>query len=258
MNPAGSLETCGLQIRVADRVLCRQLDLKMGFGQVWCLLGRNGSGKTTLLHTLAGLRPPASGKILLNGTNLDSLRRRQVAQQIGVLFQDHSDPFPATVLETALTGRHPYLGPWERETSKEENMAVDRLKEVELDGLENRSVATLSGGERRRLGIATLLTQDPPILLLDEPSNHLDLHHQIRMLELLTRGARQGECTILMILHDVNLASRFADHFLLLFGDGETLQGERDAVLRQDLLERLYAHPMEPVAAPHGTAWLPG
>jgi len=251
------LESEQLAIRIGKVDVCRHLDLRVNPGECWGMLGRNGAGKTTLLHTLAGLRRPDAGAVRLDGTPLPALTRRVIARHVGVLLQEHHDAFPATVMETALTGRHPYLGPLQWESEADYDAARGALHAVGLDGMESRDVATLSGGERRRLGIATLLTQDPEVLLLDEPTSHMDIHHQIRTLDLLRRRASAGKKSLLLVMHDPNLALRYCDHFLLLFGQGETLRGTAGEVLTRQNLERLYQHPMHALQGPHGTVWLP-
>jgi len=251
------LATQALHVAIGTTTVCNDLSLTIHSGERWCVLGRNGTGKTTLLHTLAGLRPPASGDITLNGRPLAHIARKSVARHIGVLFQDHADAFPASVLETVLTGRHPWLGPLQWESSRDLAIARDALQAVDLCGLEERIVSTLSGGERRRAGIACLLAQDPQLLLLDEPTNHLDIHHQVRMLELLKKHVAQENKALLLVMHDLNLAVRYCNRFLLLFGDGETGQGTAATALTQANLERLYQHPLQAVASPQGTVWLP-
>jgi iron complex transport system ATP-binding protein len=251
------LDADRLDIRIGSVSVCRQLDLHIGSGQRWCILGRNGSGKTTLLHTLAGLHKPDSGSVMIGGRSLDSLHRRTRAQSIGILLQDHIDAFPASVMETVLIGRHPYLGPLQWEGPDDIALARKALRETGLEQMAERNVATLSGGERRRLGIATLLVQDPGLLLLDEPTNHLDIHHQVRMLDILAEHSRAVDKAMLLVLHDLNLALRYCDHFLLLFGKGETLQGTADEVLTQAVLERLYSHPLQCLQAAQGPIWLP-
>ncbi len=254
-----TLETQDLTVSIAGKEVCRDLNLALARGQCWGMLGRNGAGKTTLLHTLAGLRPPAAGYVRLNGRDMNNLLRRTVACTVGLLLQDSADPFPATVLETVLIGRHPHLGFWQWEGPQDLHIARHTLQMMELDGMEARLVNTLSGGERRRLAIATLLAQDPELYLLDEPTNHLDLHHQVTLLELLIRRTREDGKALLMVLHDINLAARYCDHLLLLFDHGQALCGPTDEVLRQDTLSRLYGHPVVPVPLPDGGhAWLPG
>ncbi|MDH3714531.1 MAG: ABC transporter ATP-binding protein [Gammaproteobacteria bacterium] len=254
----GMLELRNLDVEIAGKSVCRSLCLSLDSGQRWAMLGSNGIGKTTLLHTLAGLRPAAGGQVLLNGKSLPATQPRARARRIGVLFQDNDDPFPTTVMETALIGRHPHLGPLARESRGDLALAVHALRDVHLAELSRRSVTTLSGGERQRLAVATLLTQDPQVWLLDEPISHLDLHHQIGMLNLLQDRLAHNGGTALMTLHDVNLAARFCDHLLLLFGDGETQHGATEDVLCVNNLERLYGHPIECLSDGDRQVFLPG
>ncbi|MEJ2688162.1 MAG: ABC transporter ATP-binding protein, partial [Gammaproteobacteria bacterium] len=173
------LATRELAVRIADVRVCSGLDLTVEAGQCWCVLGRNGVGKTTLLHALAGLGNPAAGAVYMDGIPLHEVPAAARARHLGLLLQDHSDPFPATVLDTVLIGRHPHLGLWRWEGPEDYRRARRALEAMGLAGFEQREIHTLSGGERRRVGLATLLTQDPAVYLLDEPTNHLDLHHQI-------------------------------------------------------------------------------
>jgi len=251
------LEATQLSAAIGSAEICRSLELRIEGGERWCILGRNGTGKTTLLHTLGGRRLPAAGRIALNGEPLQALPRRVVARQLGILFQDHHDAFPANVLETVLAGRHPWLGPLQWESAADLALARKALHAVGLEHMEPRIVTTLSGGERRRLGIAALLAQDPQLLLLDEPTNHLDIHHQVRMLDLVLQLATDNDKALLLVMHDLNLAQRYCNRFLLLFGHGETVQGDAAAVLTQDNLERLYQHPLQALQGPHGQVWLP-
>lgn len=251
------LETGKLRVAIGNTRVCDALDLAIGTGERWCILGRNGTGKTTLLHTLAGLRLPLAGDIKLDRRSLQQLPRKAIAQRIGLLFQEHTDAFPANVIETVLSGRHPWMGPLQWEGEQDFAIARAALQAVELDDMEQRIVTTLSGGERRRLGIACLLTQNPQLQLLDEPTNHLDIHHQISMLELLQRQALQDNKALVFVMHDINLATRYCNRFLLLYGDGETATGTAGEVLTHSHLERLYQHPLQAVQGPHGTLWLP-
>ena len=251
------IDATRLDVHIGAVSVCQKLDLHIDNGQHWCILGRNGSGKTTLLHTLAGLHKPDSGAVMTGGSSLHCLPRRALAKRIGILLQDHIDTFPTSVMETVLIGRHPYLGPLQWEGPDDYALARGALQAVGLEQMADRNVATLSGGERRRLGIATLLVQDPGLLLLDEPTNHLDIHHQVRMLDLLAGRSHAGDKAMLLVLHDLNLALRYCDHFLLLFGNGETLQGTADEVMTQAVLERLYGHPLQCLQAAQGPVWLP-
>jgi len=257
MNPP-ILETRGLHLSVGGKRVCCDLNLQIQANERWGMLGVNGVGKTTLLLALAGLKVPDSGGVYLQGQALTQMPRRDVAKICGVMFQDNEDAFPASVLETALIGRHPYLHAWEWESAADESIARAALHALGLADLAQRASNTLSGGERRRLALATLLTQAPALMLLDEPVNHLDLHHQIDVLELLKQQVSQQEKTTLMVLHDVNLAARYCDNLLLLFGHGEVLQGPVQTVLNVENLTRLYGHPVHSVETPEGVLFYPG
>lgn len=232
-----------LTIQIGDCLVCRDVNLEFHRGECWGILGVNGAGKTTLIHTLAGLRPPASGHLSLRGKPLVQLSRRQIARELGLMLQDTPDPFPASVLDTALIGRHPHLSRWQWESADDLTMAHTALAQVELTGFEQRSVTTLSGGERRRLALASLLVQAPDLMLLDEPTNHLDLRHQHHLLQLLRHRVEDG-MGIVMVLHDINLAVRYCDHVLLLFGEGEIRQGSQTEILNAEVLSRLYNYPV--------------
>ena len=249
------LQAEGLDAGNDGRVLCWGLDLAPRPGECWGILGRNGSGKTTLLHTLAGLRPALAGRVLLDGRPLASLRRRRIARRLGLLPQEDVTPFPSTVLESVLAGFHPHLSLWAFEGPAEHARAREALATVDLAGLEGRTLDTLSGGERRRVALATLLVQDPAVMLLDEPTNHLDLHHQVTVLETLRERVRAGR-TAIMVLHDLNLAARYCDRFLFLPGDGTWEAGPGDAVLKEATLSRLFGHPIIRRDGPEGPAFL--
>ena len=246
-SPQAILETKALAVSIGGKQVCRDLNLVLRLGERWGMLGLNGVGKTSLLHTLGGARPSDTGEVLLKGMSLALTPRREAAKTIGMMFQDSDEAFPSSVLEAALIGRHPHLHAWEWESAQDEAIARSALASVTLSGLEARSTATLSGGERRRLALAALLVQDPHLFLLDEPVNHLDVHHQIAALDLLSRLTREQNKTLLMVLHDVNLTARYCDQVLLLFGDGETLLGPTRELLTEVNLQRLYNHPMRRV-----------
>jgi len=221
----------------------RDLAFALPTGSLTCILGRNGTGKTLTLHTLAGLRESATGTIKLLDQELSAVARRERARQLGFVPQDTDDPFPSSVIETVMVGRHPHIGFWAWESETDFAIARAALASVGLSGWDERSVQTLSGGERRRLAIATLLAQDPQVFLLDEPTNHLDPHHQLDVMRLLQTKANNGR-TVLMSLHDIGLAARFADYVLLLYGNGEWYFGEADSALTAQTISRLYDSPM--------------
>jgi iron complex transport system ATP-binding protein len=234
-----TLEAVDVTVAIGGRILVRNLNLALNPGQFTAVLGENGAGKTTTLHTLAGLNAPRSGQVLLGGRPLSSWPRRARACRLGLLPQVSEDPFPATVLESALIGRHPYVGFWQWEGERDLGVVRAALAECDLKGAEARAVATLSGGERRRLALATVLAQDPGVLLLDEPLNHLDPHHQQDVLDGLRRRADSGTA-VLATLHDATLAARYADRVLLLYGDGGWESGSACDTLTAVRLSRLF------------------
>lgn len=257
MSLPALLEARALTVSIAGKCVCRKFSLALYPGTCIGVLGRNGVGKTTLLHSLAGLRPVDGGEIFLDGIPLKSLSRRRIAQRLGLLMQQQEDSLPATVLETALIGRHPHIGFWRWESHNDVNLARRALRTTGLEGLEQRVQTQLSGGERRRLAIATIATQNPKIFLLDEPTHQLDPHHQLALLTHFAMLARTRNHAVIMSLHDVNLAARFCDQVLMLFGEGQVRHGSTAETLNIENLSRLYETPMVPVIWPGGIAYLP-
>lgn len=243
-----SLFSCrDLRVDVSGRTLVEGLSFSIEAGEVLAVLGQNGCGKSLTLHTLAGLRPPSSGQVLLDGDDLFASGRRDVAKRLALLPQHVDDIFPATVLDTAMIGRHPHIGRFQWESRADLDIGRSALAAVDLGGLAKRDVLTLSGGERRRLAIAQVLTQQPAVYLLDEPTNHLDPQHQLDALRLFRDKADAG-AAIVASLHDVNLAVRYANRCLLLYGDGRWDIGPTAEVLDANRLGELYATTMEAVA----------
>lgn len=239
-----SLGCQNLSLTVAEKSICQQFSWQGKSGDCWAVLGQNGVGKTTLLHALAGLAQPESGEIHLNNQPLSKLSHAQRAQQLGVLLQEPDYAFPSTVLETVLVGRHPHLSRWQVESRQDVEIAQQALEQVGLTGFAERNVQTLSGGERRRVQFAQLLAQQTHIMLLDEPVNHLDIAHQLSLLQLVRDKVGGQNGLVVMVLHDVNLALRFCDQAILMFGD-EIVQGAVTEVINEASLQRLYGCAME-------------
>ena len=247
-----------IDVSIAGKSICNKLDLELAPGQLWGLLGPNGIGKTTLLKCMAGLTQPDSGEVLLENQAIDNLPRRTIARLLGMLQQHTVYVFDAGVLETAMTGRHPHLGYWEREGSQDKQKALDAIRAVDLEGFEARSVTGLSGGEARRLAFASLIVQEPAILLLDEPTNHLDMKHQIRIMNQVEMQVTQQQRSAMIALHDVNLAARYCSHILLLFGEGDWQAGPVSELLTRGNLEKLYQCPVETLQTSVGRRFLAG
>ena len=232
-----------LTLRTAERLLIDRLQLTLAVGQRWAILGPNGAGKTTLLRTLAGLQTASAGEIQLDGQTLARVGAEQLALKRAYLAQDHGDVFGLSVAETVMLGRHPHGGDWD---SPDDVARVnDALARLDLSPLARRDVRTLSGGERQRVALALVLAQDTPLLLLDEPSNHLDIAHQRLLLDTLRANPAR---LILASLHDPNLARALATHALLLLPAGRWLAGPAATVLTAEHLSCCLGHPIDDVA----------
>lgn len=240
-----------LTLKADKKILCSDLTFDIKPGEVWGILGPNGSGKTTLLQTLAGLLPITYGDIFLQEKNIRFLSRKNIARQLGILFQDNHDTFPQTVWEVCQSGRyaHPY-------SDEDYFIAKQALIDMNLYSQAPQLIQTLSGGERKRLNIAMLLTQRPLIYLLDEPTNHLDLHYQVKILNHFKYLAKNNAISILMSLHDVNIAAHYCEKIILL-GFGEYLAGDTECILTSKNLAHLYQHPIKQVHAENTTWWQP-
>ena len=232
-----------LHVGIGARTFCRALDFELHAGQRLAIVGRNGAGKSTLLSVLAGLRAPLAGHLELAGQAYEQLGPRKSARLRGWLPQTRVDAFSATVLETTLVGRHPHLERWGWESENDARIVRAALAAVDLAAFEQRDVQSLSGGERQRVAIATLLAQEAPLMLLDEPLAHLDLKHQIAVLDLFATAA-QGGAGVIMVLHDPALAHRYCDFALLLDGEGHCEFGPVSELLTAERLSLLYDYPL--------------
>ena len=243
---SAGLVTEALSLSVRGRLLVRSLGLRVMPGDVWCVLGPNGAGKSTLLRTLAGLRDPDGGRVLLDGRDVGDYRPIELARRRGFLPQSIVDAFSLTVMDAVMSARHPSLPFWawgETDTSH----AQTALQTFELDELAGRDVTTLSGGERQRVNIATLFTQDVDVLLLNEPLSSLDLHHQMKTLHELMRVAMDAGKSVVYTVHDINLAFQHATHAVLLDGKGGALAGPKDDVVTSEHLSAAFHHPIHGV-----------
>jgi iron complex transport system ATP-binding protein len=209
-----------LRVNVPGRTLVENLDCEFRAGELVALLGGNGTGKSLLLRTLAGLRPPDAGRVMLHGADIGACSRRDIARRLGFLPQDPESAPQGAVAESVLLGRFAHLGFWEPAGEPDARRTAHALARVGLDDFAARDLGSLSGGEQRRVAIARLLVQAPSIYLLDEPTNHLDPAQQFGVLETMRVLSREGSAVIVS-LHDPNLALRFADRVGLLSGNGD-------------------------------------
>lgn len=257
MNSRTLLSAHNITLTAGKRRLCKDLDWQLLPGQCWAILGLNGAGKTTLLHTLAGIHTPNQGTVKLLEQRIDQYSRREIAQHLGLLFQESDTVFPGKVMEHVLIGRHPHLRNWQWESPADFQIAEQALATVGLSEFTDRDIDSLSGGERQRMAIATILAQQPRIFLLDEPVNHLDWHYQHLLLASLSGLLQAGNNGLVMALHDVNLVTRYCDHVMMIFANGEIKMGQTDKLLHADTLSDLYGYKIECIEQDARKVFLP-
>jgi len=232
------LEGTQLRVAVPGRTLIDSFDCTIRAGEFIALLGGNGTGKSLLLRTLAGLRAPTAGLVRIDGRDITTVPRREIAMRLGFLPQDPDAAPQGSLRENVLLGRFAHLGFWEAAGQADAQRVARALTEVGLESFAERELGTLSGGEQRRASIARLLVQAPSIYLLDEPTNHLDPAQQLGILDNLRSLTRDG-AAVIASLHEPNLALRFADRACLLTGRGESELVDC-AALGPGHLDRLY------------------
>ncbi len=226
------------------KTLLRDLSIEFQPGECWAVLGANGSGKTTLLHTLANLRAAQMGTIKLGEKSIADYPRRALAQRIGLLLQEESSEFHGSVREYVELGLFSQ-GTWLSANPQAASRAHTAMSRMDVASQANRPWNQLSGGERQRARLAQLLAQAPEIYLLDEPLLHLDLRHQLAVLQCLRGLAHeQGKCAI-MVLHDSLWASRFCDRALMLYDDGNCRFGAAQTLITKNNLAELYSCSMD-------------
>lgn len=212
-------------------------------GVLYAVLGPNGSGKSTLLKALLGVLPVADGAARVDGRDVASWSRRELARSVGVVPQAETIAFPLTVREMVAMGRYPWLGPLGAEGERDRSAIARALEHCDVADLAGRDVTTLSGGELQRVRIARALAQEPRALVLDEPTASLDIRHEMAILELLRTSADQG-MTVLVVTHGLDLAARFADRMLLLADGRLSAEGPPERVVRSEILEKVYRWPV--------------
>lgn len=210
------LTTTGLRSGYAGRVVVDGVDVTIPSGRITVIVGANACGKSTLLKTMARILAPISGQVLLDGTPVGSIPTRALARRLGLLPQQPIAPEGITVADLVGRGRHPHQSLFHTTTASDRRIVEDSLLATRTAELADRSIDELSGGQRQRVWIAMALAQRTQVLLLDEPTTFLDLAHQVEVLDLLTDLNRERGTTIVMVLHDINLSARYADHIIAM------------------------------------------
>lgn len=251
------LSATGLHFAYGDKKVLIDIDLELLPGQLLGLIGPNGSGKTSLIRSLSGILKPASGSIWLADRNLSEFSEQERARQIAVVSQSTQLPPAFTVFETVALGRTPHLRWLGRLGLHDLDIVQQAMQSSEITQLSDRRINELSGGEQQRVLLARALAQDCPILLLDEPTAHLDLRHQLNLLSLVRRMAHEQNLAVLVAMHDLNLASLFADHLVLLVDGHIRASGSPSDVLTTETLQNAYQVPLQVHQNPqHGSPWV--
>jgi len=237
-------EVSGLGVHIGDAAILDDINIEFREGEVTALLGHNGSGKSTLLKVLARQMSPSSGNASLLGSSFRTTGAREFARTVGYLPQHPPGTDGLTVRELVALGRYPWRGPLGRYTSEDHRFIDQAIRDTGLDHFQHRSVDTLSGGERQRAWIAMLLAQQTRCLLLDEPISALDVKHQVETLRLVHRLAEERELTVIVVLHDVDLAARFCDRLVALKGGRLIADGSPRDIMDSGTLESIYGVPM--------------
>lgn len=241
----------GVSFRADGRVLLQPLDLALGAGRMIALIGHNGSGKSTLLKLLARQQQPSAGSVQLHGTDLAAWPARDFARQVAYLPQNPPLETGMTARELVALGRYPWRGPLGRLRADDQARIDAALRVTDTLRFADALVDHLSGGERQRVWLAMLVAQGASCLLLDEPTSALDIAHQIEVLRLLRELTDTQRLTVVIVLHDINLAARFCDELVALHSGRLLTSGTPAELMRCDVLESIYGIPMDIVMHPH-------
>lgn len=223
-----------------DRLVIEQLDLIVPPGRVTAIVGANACGKSTLLRSMSRLLAPKAGQVVLDGRAVHRMPAKQLARTLGLLPQSPIAPDGITVADLVGRGRHPHQAVFSRWSAEDERAVAEALEATDTVDLADRSVDELSGGQRQRVWIAMVLAQRTELLLLDEPTTFLDVSHQVEVLDLLTDLNRSRGTTIVMVLHDLNLAARYADHLIAMADGGIHAVGDPAEVLSEETVQAVF------------------
>lgn len=254
------LSTQQIQVGYGNKSVLSDINLEIPSGKITALVGANGCGKSTLLKTIARVLDPEHGQVLLGDVPVAEIRRKKLAQQVALLPQTPQAPEGFNVRDLVSFGRHPHRSS-SFKTSRHEAEEDERLINLALEQsgmveLQKRPLDQLSGGQRQRAWIAMALAQNTPILMLDEPTTYLDIAHQTEVLKLLRDLNRQHDRTIVMVLHDLNQAARYADHIIAVADGGVAAVGEPSKILNEELIEQVFGLRCAVVSNPlDGTPW---
>jgi iron complex transport system ATP-binding protein len=235
-----ALQVNNLEFGYKDDLVIKDISFNVKKGKFISIIGPNGSGKSTLLKTLNNLYRPSKGQILLEGRDINSFKKREIAQKIALVPQDTNIDYDFTVEDIVMMGRHPYKNRFEKENDNDYKIINQALEMTNTLGLKKRLITEISGGERQRVIIAKALAQEPSMIFLDEPTSNLDINHQMDILNLLKTFNEEQETTVVLVIHDINLAARYSDEIILLDKGRILGKGSPEEVITVKNIEQAY------------------
>jgi cobalamin transport system ATP-binding protein len=239
----------------SNGAVLRDVDLCVQKGEMVGLLGPNGSGKTTLIRLVSGILAARQGEIQIDGVDTRNLKRSAIAREVAVVPQQFNVPFAYKVEEVVMLGRTPFMKPWRDLSAKDRDVVAHTMETVGIGRMAKRCFSELSGGERQKVVLAMALAQEAGLLLLDEPTAHLDISHQVEILELLTHMNEKGHLTIVAAMHDLNLASAYFRRLVLLKDGAVIADGSPGQVLTSSTIGSAYSVPVQ--IQPHPVTGVP-
>lgn len=238
-----AIQSIDLSLFYGDTCIFKELDISIPKGKITVFIGSNGCGKSTLLRSLARLLRPKGGHVILDGSDIAALSTKEVARRMAILPQGPSAPEGLTVLQLVKQGRYPYQNWLQQWSHEDENQVRQALELTNMQALAGRTVDSLSGGQRQRAWIAMTLAQGTPTILLDEPTTYLDLAHQIEVLDLLYELNAKEQRTIVMVLHDINLACRYAHNLVAIKDRKVYAEGSANEIMSEQLMQDVFELP---------------
>ncbi|MFE2599712.1 ABC transporter ATP-binding protein [Streptomyces sp. NPDC059396] len=229
-----------LTLAYEDRTVVHELELAVPDGQVTVIVGPNACGKSTTLRALGRLLKPRGGSVLLDGTELSKIPTKRIARSIGLLPQSPVAPEAITVADLVARGRQPHQHWWQQWSDEDERAVTEAMARTDVSALADRPVDELSGGQRQRVWIAMALAQETDLLLLDEPTTFLDIAHQVEVLDLVRRLNHEQGRTVVIVLHDLNQAARYADHLVAMKSGRVIAEGPPGEVVTADLVREVF------------------
>ncbi|MCK4695713.1 MAG: ABC transporter ATP-binding protein [Candidatus Cloacimonetes bacterium] len=233
-----------------DKKVIRNLSANFKIGEFCALLGPNGAGKSTLLKTICGFLDLSQGEINIKGLSIKKWKQKELAKILSLIPQDFQLQFDYTVEDLVLMGRFPYLNYWRNYSQKDKNIVDETLTQLDLDKFKNKLFSQLSGGERQRVSIARALVQQTEVILMDEAFSHLDINHQIEIMELLSRINKNQNKLIILISHNINLASEYCDRIVMMKQGSILADGKPEEIVTKENIHKLYEANLEIIRNP--------